>query len=115
MNEFQENEQFKIQEKRRSEREKKKREMEEKKKESGGKIKTKKPNIIEPEETCIVDKLMDEIRAGFPLRKLSISKPSSPGHGMTLETRRASQDRARRSIRRASLLAKTLSKLNEYN
>ena len=70
---LQENEQFRIQEAKRLERERKKKEMEEKQNGLGEKVKSKKPKQLEVEETCIVDKLMDEIRNGFPLKKRIVS------------------------------------------
>jgi len=104
-----ENEQFKIQEKKRLERERKKKEMEEKQKQKGEKMKTKKPSVIEPEETCIVDRLMDEIRNGFPLKKRKLSRPPSPGYTLSNEKRKVSRDLARMCVRRASLMARALS------
>ena len=70
----------------------------------------KKPSVIEPEETCIVDKLMDEIRNGFPLKKSKISRPPSPGHALSNETRRMSRELAKMCVRRASIVARTLCK-----
>ena len=84
--------------------------MEEKQKQNGGKVKTKKPSVIEPEETCIVDKLMDEIRNGFPLKKRKISRPPSPGYIMSDDKRKVSRELARKCVRRASMIARTLCK-----
>ena len=85
--------------------------MEEKQKQKGEKMKTKKPSVIEPEETCIVDKLMDEIRNGFPLKKRKLSRPPSPGYTLTNEKRKISRDLARKCVRRASLAARALCKI----
>ena len=85
--------------------------MEEKQKQKGEKMKTKKPSVIEPEETCIVDKLMDEIRNGFPLKKRKLSRPPSPGYTLSNEKRKVSRDLARMCVRRASLMARALCKI----
>ena len=87
------------------ERERKKKELDAKKQNGpGGKIKTKIPDQINADETCIVDKLMDEIRNGFPLKKRRGSKPPSPA-ALSPQSRRASRERARASFRRGSLLS----------
>ena len=82
--------------------------MEEKQNGPGGKVKSKKPKQLEVEETCIVDKLMDEIRNGFPLKKRKVSKPASPVVTLTEQSRKLSRERAKMSIRRASLFASSL-------
>ncbi|XP_065059363.1 inverted formin-2-like [Rhopilema esculentum] len=108
-----ENEQFRIQEAKKIERERKKKEMEGKQNGPGGKVKSKKPKQLEVEETCIVDKLMDEIRNGFPLKKRKVSKPASPVVTLTEQSRKLSRERAKMSIRRASLFASSLSTLRK--
>ena len=87
------------------ERERKKKEQDAKKQNGpGGKVKTKIPDPIHAEETCIVDKLMDEIRNGFPLKKRRGSKPPSPA-AFSPQSRKATRERARNSFRRGSLLS----------
>ena len=100
---LQENEQFRKQEERRLAREQKKAEEEAKRIAAGGsKIKIKK-TTPQPEETCIIDKLMDEIKHGFPLKKRSLgegARAASPSHKKDssdsikalMENRKASMD-----------------------
>ena len=74
---FQENEQFRIQEEKRKAREKKRQEEAERHAKAGGVTKRgKPPPLKEEQEGCIVDRLLGEIRKGFPLRKSSKNTPS---------------------------------------
>lgn len=77
---FQENEQFKKLEARRLAREKKAAEEKARKEKLGitDEPKVKKGKIPPPkEEKCIIDNLLDEVKNGFPLRKLNMD--NAPG------------------------------------
>ena len=112
---FQENEQFRIQEEKRKAREKKREEEAARNAKAGGVIKKGKPRPLDEEqEGCIVDRLLSDIRKGFPLRKSS--KNNTPGLGPKSASPRArlSQEgggnakREKDGLRRISSPAKLL-------
>ncbi|XP_068701516.1 inverted formin-2-like isoform X1 [Montipora foliosa] len=85
-----ENEQFRIQEERRKAREKKRQEEAEKNAKAGGTVKKGKiPPVDDEKEGCIVDRLLGEIRKGFPLRKSSKNTPPSKTKSASPMTRRS--------------------------
>ena len=72
---IQEHEQFRLKEEKRKQREKKKAEEEAKRAKAGGGKKVKPPPLRMEEEGCIVDKLLCDVRKGFPLRKSNRGTP----------------------------------------
>ena len=119
---FQENEQFKKQEKRRIEREKRAAEEKAKKIARGetvdqsdgkpGLRKTKKPPRVE--EKCVIDSLMDEIKQGFPLRKRNITSDSS-AKGPATRQGSTRKNRSRANWKKTSALASFLGKIISFD
>ena len=109
---FQDNEQFRIQEEKRKAREKKKAEEAARNAEAGGKVKTKPRPVDEEQEGCIVDRLLSDIRKGFPLRKHSRGT-SSGGNKSASPTRpkRSRDEGGKDGFRKISGPAKARAKL----
>lgn len=109
---FQENEQFKVQEKRRLAREKKQAEEKARKEKLGIKDEPRKLKGARPppkEETCIIDNLMNEIRNGFPLKKRGLSVEENVNTPRKLSAKGA-QARSKLNWKKTKALASFVSK-----